>query len=353
MGKLNIILTADYEVYGNGSGCIDKCVIDPSERITQLCDKYNAKVTYFVDVCEYWAFKEVQKSGKFENGFDPAYKIEEQIKDFIKRGHDVQLHFHPQWLDYRYLGNREWQLNQEFWRLPDVDLRGENAIYDLFKQGKETLESILKTVKSDYRCDVFRAGAWCIQPEENVLKAMNRLDFRIDSSVAAGIKFNDGKTIFDFTDAKDGLPAWAIANNVCQPEKEGRLKEVPIFTTKVPGLKMFQFNALKVLKRIPFIPIGCSQNGQIYQKQSLFFKIIRSTQSQQRMFNFCDATSFEEMKFMTIQAKRKYRDYLYNNVDAPVVVIGHPKTFGNAREFEKYLKWATGKEYLKFSTYRY
>ena len=57
MGKLRFILTADYEVFGNGSGCVKKCMIDPTEKMLSICDDYCAKLTLFVDVCEYWAFK--------------------------------------------------------------------------------------------------------------------------------------------------------------------------------------------------------------------------------------------------------------------------------------------------------
>jgi len=310
MGKLKIILTVDYEVFGNGSGCVDRCVIDPSERMMQLCEKYNAKMTFFVDVCEYLAFKKVKESNKFKDGFDPAQKIDEQLKDIVKRGHDVQLHLHPQWLDYKYLGNNNWKLNIKYWRLPNVKLLGENAIYNLFKNGKDCLEGIIKKIKPDYCCNVFRAGALCIQPEEEILKVMHQLNFKIDSTVIAGMKFNDGTTFYDFTNAMDELPHWNILNNVKFLNKKGSLKEVPIFSASVPGIKVLKFKVLKILRKIPFKPIGCKQESNNHKKRSLLHKVFRSVKSQRRKFNFCDATPFEELKYMTEQAKSKYKDYL-------------------------------------------
>lgn len=352
MGKLKVILTADYEVFGNGSGCVDRCIIDPSERMMQLCEKYNAKLTFFVDVCEYWAFKEVKEAGKFEDGIDPAQKIEEQLKDIIRRGHDIQLHFHPQWLDYKYLGNNRWILNEQYWRLPNVKLLGSNAIYNLFERGKNTLEEIIKKVEPNYCCDIFRAGAWCIQPEEEILKAMHQLNFRIESSVAVGMKSNDGTKIYDFTNAIDDLPEWNILNNVQYFNKKGLIKEVPIFTVKVPGIKVFKFMVLKVLRKIPFKAIGCKQDSNKYKKTSILIRVYRSIKSQQRRFNYCDAATFEELKYMTEQARIKYQAHLKTK-NVPIVMVGHTKTFGNEREFEKYLRWANKKEYLEFSTYRY
>jgi hypothetical protein len=73
-------------------------------------------------------------------------------------------------------------------------------------------------------------------------------------------------------------------------------------------------------------------------------------QSQIRMLNFCDAVPFEEMKFITEKAIETYQKYLVKGPQ-PLVMIGHPKTFGNPIEFEKYLEWVKSYELLKFDLY--
>ena len=102
-GKLIILLTADYEIFGNGTGSVQHCLMNPAEEIMKTCEENNARVTFFVDVCEYWAFEEEEKRGSFSEGYLPATLIKNQLQDAVKRGHDVQLHFHPQWLDYKFL----------------------------------------------------------------------------------------------------------------------------------------------------------------------------------------------------------------------------------------------------------
>ena len=52
-------------------------------RIMSICDKYGFKATFFVSVLEYLHY-----------GQDEIKKIYETIHE---RGHDVQLHIHPNW----------------------------------------------------------------------------------------------------------------------------------------------------------------------------------------------------------------------------------------------------------------
>ena len=44
----SLVLTLDYELYGNGSGNVFQHIIAPTEKILQLADKYNAKITIFL-----------------------------------------------------------------------------------------------------------------------------------------------------------------------------------------------------------------------------------------------------------------------------------------------------------------
>ena len=102
MAKINLIITADYEVYGNGSGCVINCLIKPTDELLKVANRYKIPVTFFVDVCEIWAFEAVEEAGLWDLDYSPSALIKEQLKNAIKDGHDVQLHFHPQWLEYEY-----------------------------------------------------------------------------------------------------------------------------------------------------------------------------------------------------------------------------------------------------------
>ena len=142
-----VILTDDYEIFGNGSGDIDNCLIKPTEKLLKLCTRYEVPVTLFVDVAEYWAFLEEENKGTLQEGYKPASKIREQLIEAIKSGHDVQLHLHPQWLNYKYDRQNGWQVDLNLWRLPSLPYGSKEerkSILGALYQGKRTLEEMLK-----------------------------------------------------------------------------------------------------------------------------------------------------------------------------------------------------------------
>jgi hypothetical protein len=345
MKKIELIITADYEVFGDGTGAIDTCLIQPSENLMRIAEKHGASICFFVDVCEYWAFKEenVQSSS---NSIPHYLKIENQLKDAIKRGHDVQLHFHPQWLDYSY-DNGKWKLNMEYWRLANVEKLNGWTIHKLFEKGKQTLEEIIQPVKSNYKCDVFRAGAWSIQPEEKALQAMKELGFRIDSTVVPDKVFNNGRTFYDFSGTPN-LPKWQINNLVTKEDEHGALEEFPIFSTKISGFRNFQFNAIQVLRKIQIYPNGCDFPAGPLRKKSMTSKILGVIKPQVKMLNCTDGISFEEMKYITKNAISKNKN---EQKSIPIVAIGHPKTFANDNEFDKYLEWVNSMNEISFGCY--
>src|SRR5687768_9290717 len=93
----SIVLTVDYEVYGNGCGDVRQHVIDPTNRMARLCEEHHLPLSVFFEVEEYLGFIRHRGVLKRDLGYDPAELIRNQIIDLMRRGHDVQLHLHPQW----------------------------------------------------------------------------------------------------------------------------------------------------------------------------------------------------------------------------------------------------------------
>ena len=240
MSRLRLALTADYEVHGDGSGDVRSCLIEPTEVLLRICEAHGTLMTLFVDACELWAFREVEAAGRLPAGHMPATWIEQQLRDALRRGHDVQLHFHPQWLGYRFEPPNRWEPCFEHWRLPQLPgglghVDDRNSLRGLFAAGKGTLEELLQPQSPSYRCQAFRAGAWCIQPETQVLIAMREQGLRYDTTVAPGLAYDDGRTIFDFSAAPRALPGWPISDRVDRPAAVGELHEVPILTRETEG----------------------------------------------------------------------------------------------------------------------
>ena len=137
---MDLALTLDYELFGNGSGDVFSDIINPTYEILSLCNKYNAKITIFFEVIEYLKLKEEWNNGN-KMGYEenPAIAMESQIKEALTLGHDVQLHIHPQWLNAKYVNN-QWQVDNN-WCMKDIPLEKNNQfntdLKTVLKKGKE------------------------------------------------------------------------------------------------------------------------------------------------------------------------------------------------------------------------
>lgn len=116
---ISLIITIDYEIFGDGSGDVKKHIISPANQLLDICDKYGAKLTLMFEVAEYWAFKELEERGALNLDYYPSQLMAEQAANAIERGHDVQLHLHPQWLGAKY-ENGSWVVNFSWPRLSDL-----------------------------------------------------------------------------------------------------------------------------------------------------------------------------------------------------------------------------------------
>src|ERR1700743_2905378 len=108
----HVVLSVDYEIFGNGEGDARQHIVEPTDRMARLCEKYGAPLTVFFEVEEYLAFEKYRDALKKTLGYDPAAEIRQQIIALAKAGHDIQLHIHPQWYraDYR---DGKWLLQPE------------------------------------------------------------------------------------------------------------------------------------------------------------------------------------------------------------------------------------------------
>ena len=98
------IFSLDYEIHGNGDGNPVHLMVDPTERMLDVFDKYGAKLTIMADVAEILKFKEYYEKTDVDLF---SYKaISRQLIDAIKRGHDVQLHLHSSYFNSNYKENK-------------------------------------------------------------------------------------------------------------------------------------------------------------------------------------------------------------------------------------------------------
>lgn len=318
------LLTLDYELWGDGSGDVFQLMIEPTAKILDVCDQFNAKMTIFFEVVEYWRLQEEWAKGN-QMGYsqNPAEAIENQLREAVKNGHDVQLHLHPQWVDACWKDGR-WVIDEENWRVGDYIPKNGLTLNDLFKKGKETLEKLLQPVKSDYRCIAFRAGGYCVLPSEKVVEAMCKNGFQIDSSVFNGGYTNGKLERYDFRNISEEKGYYFIESDVrTATDIETNLIEIPILAMPVAKWKKFlrPSKIISALKNVKKTNTELALRIDRNKKNSFCNKISFFLGRQYQNWDFCVINNALQNRFIKqtqYLSDQKNRDFF--------VVTGHPKS---------------------------
>lgn len=318
--RIALLLTNDYEVFGNGRGEVESLLVKPTQDLAATLGRWGCPQTLFVDVVEYWRFRQAEDGGRFGLGYRSATLIEEQLQHAILEGHDVQLHVHPQWLTAEPITATEWRVNIAHWRTSAaphglghwadrLSLRG------MLSEGKRTLESILRPAKSDYSCIAFRAGGYCIQPERKVLQAIRESGLRIESSVCPGRYLARAPAYFDFRQAPVTLPYWMIRDRVDMQDDTGDLLELPVATgrqTRITTGGMGRKTRLSALRRL-ILP-----------------RVVN--------LDYCKLSGAELIR-MTERYIVRMATATEKRIPLPIVLIGHSKEWSESGALNQYLAW--------------
>lgn len=223
---LVIILTLDYEIHGNGDGCPQALMVEPTYRLLSLCEKYGAKLSIMADVAEILKFKEY----KDKYGHDQYYydAIVDQLRYAIQRGHDVQLHIHSSYFNAKH-DNGRWI--QDWSEYNFAGLPYERMDW-MVRTSKEFLETLLRPIDPEYRCVAFRAANWSVSPSDNVIRALVNNGIKIDTSV---FKYGsrNGIVAFDYSQAYSEIVPWRVKeDDICSRDDTSELWEVPIYSEK-------------------------------------------------------------------------------------------------------------------------
>ncbi len=224
-----VVLSNDWELYGDGSGDYDTLQGRPLAAMLDVLDRAGAKLTVMAEIGQQWAHRELGSSAPWARAVADAWDA--AMRETVARGHDVQLHWHPQWLAAVHADGR-WRLDMDRWALSRVE---PGLRLQMLKRGKADLETLLRPVRADYACVAFRAGAYCIQPSAGVIEALIAAGFRADTSVT---KDGVADGFFDFRDAPSHLVPWRIGREVTQAagtDAAGRPVELPIAAWRTRG----------------------------------------------------------------------------------------------------------------------
>jgi hypothetical protein len=330
----HLILSLDYEIFGNGSGNLDCCVLRPTERIARIAERHGARLEVFVDALEFDAMERHAQPGIDE--------VRRQLQDLLARGHQLQLHLHPQWHAQAAPGKQGWHLDAARWRIGSLD---SSAAQECIERGYQWLAALTAAVDSAQRPRVFRAGGWAIQPSAAVLPLLQALNITLESSVAPGMVNRRASDWFDFRRVPDS-PSWPIADDVCASAPAGAMREVPIAVGRINRLHHLQ----QLRRSRGRLAEGCcgSYDSGASRWQKLGAAAERLLHTGQTMLDFSvlDGSAL-------IAVARHWMQRWHADAPVPLVAIGHSKNFSHdsAAGLDQFLRWAVGQPGCMPSTY--
>ncbi|HVA99380.1 MAG TPA: hypothetical protein VNG53_10840, partial [Bacteroidia bacterium] len=265
-----ILFTFDYELFlGERSGTVDKCLIEPTNRLLEILEQYNFKAIFFVDTTYLIRLSEVSKNN--EKAFCDFEKIKMQLRKIAEKKHEIFPHIHPHWLDAVYLEEiNQWQLKKnDKYRFSSLVVEDKEM---LFEKSFFILNEILQQINIGFKIDSYRAGGWCIQPFSDFIPYFEKHKIINEFSVLRGVSnFNDVQYFdFEITPKKN---IYRFKDDICIEDSNGKYVQYSISTIKInKWSKFIERILLKYLWKMGNRSIG-DGNGLATKKTQLHYKI--------------------------------------------------------------------------------
>jgi len=160
------IITVDYEdfIKDNHKWNAMNNIIVPANKIMDFFDSYGIPVTFYCNVAEYIRMEQL--------GHCNAKLLYEHMNNIMKRGHEIQMHFHERTLHVDIGQDGQWK-KSDFVEGDNILLRN----IPEFEQGVRILRSINPDTNS------YRGGGYLIEPIYDNFTYLHELGFKTDSSL--------------------------------------------------------------------------------------------------------------------------------------------------------------------------
>lgn len=347
----NLLFTLDYEIHGNGDGNPMLLMVEPTYRLMNLLEEYHQHLVIMADVAEILCFRRYRE----QTGHDDFHvaDIEEQLRDAIRRGHDVQLHIHSSYFRAEWDGKHFDQCIGEY----NMAALPYQRINEMVTECVAYLEQLLQPVKSDYRVWLFRAANWSMMPTPNLYRVLVEHGITHDTSVYKG-GCQGGNVCYDYRNAYDNLFAYtASENNINNYDPDGQITEIPIYTEMRPfydfisPIRVFRMLRAKFHKHKHSTSIPQQTLSGIPQQVSDTTQQEISDKNDNRKLTIRSffVKSPLKMDFNQLRSRQLIRmmqhiqSRMENEQKTPisVVLIGHSKTFipYNETTLRPFLQW--------------
>lgn len=317
---LHLVLTFDYELFfGKNYVTCNEVLFNPTEKIAQILSNHNVSGTFFADTCSVYAHKR-------EGDYDYVNMFKEQIVNLNHMGHDVQLHIHPHW-QRTTREKKEWRFPEDWYRIHDFDLRGGEAV-DIIQEGIAFLKETLLSVDNNYRCIAYRAGGYCIQPYDELVKVLYDEGIRIDSSVCMYMDNTVPSRFYNYIELPSSMNWWLQPNIQIQNSSEEKPEGCALLEVPIGYYKQKLSDRIRLGKKVMYKhgkPLGVGMptiSSAKLSKQGLIQKLISYNRVYQRLSldSMGADIAYEAIKTLYKKSGSMHKDVY-------VAVVSHPKVF--------------------------
>ena len=230
-----ILYSNDYEVFLGGNHVTEREVlVETSKKVLSACEEVDIPMTLFCVLACLWRYRELGYS-------EFPIAVEQQLKEALTHGHDVQAHIHPHWFETNITFNESGASKYDFelskfllgnWT-PENGSELKEFCTDLFSRSKQYLENLLQAIDPTYECLAYRAGGYGIQPNiKQIFSALIESRYTIDSSVVPGMVLDSNVNHIDFTEVPEqGNYFIAPDSGLKQASAEG-IFEIPVLALR-------------------------------------------------------------------------------------------------------------------------
>ena len=310
--KKKIILSYDYELFfGEKSGTVRNSIIEPTNKLLDVMERNGLRGNFFVD---FLMFRELEKQTDDRSKSDLKL-LKDQIHDIVKRGHRVELHLHPHWIDAKYNGDGTWDFSDfSHYSLSSLD---EGTITEMFVEGTDYLNSLARDIDADYKIVAFRAGGWAVQPFDKLKSGFIKAGIKIDSSASLGAFCDKPGQEYNFM-VMPNKAKFNFESDVCKEREDGQFLEVPITSFHKPfALFCYERIVKRYIKKKLLYSDGTHQRKGtvVAKKKSGMLKITdKFNPTFRQMLNF--SALLKVSLWYTLRMARKQDIYCF---------IDHPK----------------------------
>lgn len=352
---IHLALVDDWELSGNGSGDVRQLQFEPMRKLVDLYQECGIRGSFNAEVMQQIYFRKHQTS-------NPELKVladewDENVSATLRRGHDIQLHIHPQWTNAEYKDGR-WTLKSD-WSILNYDRA---AAKQLLIDGKDYLENLLRQVNPDYRCVSFRSGAWCIAPSPHMLALLVELDIVFDMSIVAGVRYDTRNIKLDYSQCEETfLPYYPVMNDARRvSNKVEPVICIPTNCFYASRSQVFQQHLKKLRSKIA--KSSAAADGRGTSEYGMEWAQVSDSSTVRRIYNKGFLPYISGKHYISDLAQLDYgllremldsirrRAKASGHDDVPVVLENHTKDLRDFTAITRFLKELSSAPDIRFAT---